>query len=307
MSGIVKKSAAAFGVLGLSGIGIFAAPLAAEAAPVCSAVPGLPAPTLITSGICEIRVTAVGTVTATFPTSGISKVSAVLVGGGGGGFDVDTIAGYGGSGGSVTYVDTVVLNPAGVVITVGAGGLAGNRSDGPTVGAPTSVGADSAPGGGEGGSDGPPGQPAYYSGAGAGGPTSDVGGITPGPGRVIQTLSGIDATLFPSTPAAASDPVAYAPGGQGSSDASNAPATTPGVAGAGGAGLIAGGTSTPGINGLVILRFAPYEPAVTPAPPVPQLAETGSSTTPGLIGALGLVSVGAIIVALRRRLSRETA
>jgi hypothetical protein len=289
---VLRSSAAAAGVLGMSAFGVLAGPLAANAAEECAAT--TPAATLIAPGICEVRVTA--STTTTFPSS-IAKLSAVLVGAGGGGYDTGRLNGYayGGDSGAVTYIDTVPIGTP-VAMTVGVGGAAGLLgSTSQTAGTATSLGAVTAAGGAPGAFPG-------YAGAGAGGPASGTAGIVPGPGVTLDSVTA-GSTLFP----AGLDTTVYAAGGTGFNDSDPAPTSSSTTAGSGGAGYLASASSTPGENGLIILRFAPaVVPDVVPAPAPPVLAATGAETLTGLAAATALLTAGGLVLAARRRSDRAS-
>jgi LPXTG-motif cell wall-anchored protein len=289
--GVIRSGAVAVGVLSLSGAGAFAAALPAYAAPACPAT--TPAATLIPgTDICEIRIGAPGG-TFTFPSS-LVKVSAVLVGAGAAGFyESFSDAGYAGEGGQVVYIDAVALDVPHTVV-VGAGGSSGDGGD-------TSIDAVVAAGGsitfGTDGADG----------AGGAG-TDNVGG----PGLLAEDVA-TDTTLFPAGPAAGADLTVYGQGGDGfDSDVPDPiPATALTSPGSGGHGLVASTSdAAPGIDGIVILRFAAQEPAApppAPAPSAPTLPDTGFDATPGLVAASGLIVAGGLAVALGRRRRRGTA
>lgn len=291
----LRSGAITAGVLSLAAGAIVVTPIAADAAPACATTS--PAAVLISPTVCEIRITSSGTYT--FPT-GIAKLAAVLVGGGGGGEDLQGQFGYAGDGGSVVYVDRVNLGTQ-VSITVGAGGAGANvaADDGLATtlddGTVTSAAGGAAAHG-------------AYQGEGAAGPwTMDYVG---GPGYQLHDVPGADPSLFP----AGLDTQEYGQGGIGydSSDpASVAPPSGPTVPGTGGYGYIAPpiDDSSAGVDGVVILRFAPQTivPPTTPVAPVapisagPSLAFTGADVLPPLLGGLTLVVAGGVLLALRRR------
>jgi hypothetical protein len=104
---------------GLASAAMTLVPAAAMAAADCGAG------TEISAGICEVKFDTAGVHTFAAP-SGVSKVSAVLVGAGGGSaFGVNNS--YAGGGGEVLYIDTVDLSALTDVV-VGAGGAAGTPS-----------------------------------------------------------------------------------------------------------------------------------------------------------------------------------
>ena len=293
-SAFARSGAVAAGVLTLSGAGVLAFPLAANAAPECATT--VPAATLIAPGVCEIRISASGVYT--FP-AGIAKLSAVLVAGGGGGFTLDEVLGYAGEGGKVEYIDAVPLGtPLNITVgTAGAGGWSNNvDASTPTNGGDTIVddGVPVIAAGGLWGTD-------PYGANGAAGPSAvDFVG---GPGYLLENVPGADVNdeLFPD----GLDTVEYGRGGNGY-DATNVDTPAPEAAaptdtGAGGHGALAGSLhGADGVAGIVILRFAPQEPIVPPASG-PALAATGIDALPGIVGAVGRLAVGGILLAARRR------
>jgi len=248
--------------------------------------------TLVAPGVCQILVTQ--SETLNLP-SGITKLSAILVGGGGG--SVTSYGTYGGGGGAVTYIDQVSTS-APLVITIGAGG--DSTIEPPTDGGTTSIAGYSSanalggqtafitngvgqPGASGNGNAADSSNPAFNAG-GAGGAGSSV---APGPGLLPSSVSGVDSTLFP----VIAGEVELGAGGAGGD-------TTPAPANSGRGGTLADGTAANqvGGSGEVILRFAA---------PV-ELAHTGANT--GLVAtiAAGLIASGAaLVVATRRRFSRS--
>lgn len=322
--GLASRGLASVGVVGLGAGGLLAAlGGAAPAVAFTGTCPTTaPAATLVADNVCEVRFTAPGTSTFTVP-SGVTKLSAVLVGAGGGAqstnqgqFSLE----YAGGGGAVVYLDSV--SGSSVTVAVGAGGLAQNGFDAPaaTAGGDTKVGSATA-GGGQPGAGGDPIQPGN-SGVGTGGtsgtttangpeicelyddPTFDqthrnAGGAradaqlpcSPGAGYQVAQLTGLDPALWP---AASLETTAYGVGG--AIDLATSLGTN---AGAGGSVAVVDDavTSASGSNGLVILRFAP---------PKPTLAATGfdvDAAVPGL-AALALAG-GAVLLGLARRRSRR--
>ncbi len=241
--------------------------------------------TLVAPGVCQIQVT--HSETLTLPT-GIQKLSAVLVGGGGG--SVLSGTQYGGGGGAVTYIDQVATT-APLEITIGAGGDSSNTPA--STGGVTSIAGYSstdALGGGSGtgvgGSSGSGTVSGFLSGAGAGG--TSISDSQPGPGILPSAISGVDTTLFP----VIAGEVALGAGGSPSATAA-APVNT------GDGGNLGDGTAATqsGGSGEVLLRFAlPVD-----------LAHTGANT--GLIAGLagGLMAVGtSLVLASKRRAVRRT-
>lgn len=123
----VGRAASLAGATGLIAFATFAGGMSASAAPVvCEAVGAV----TITTGVCEIRVTA-SNPTVTIP-AGVTQLEALLVGGGGAGAAsyVDDGPG-GGFGGEVVYVNTVpVTGP--ITVVIGNGGVVGGTEATPT-------------------------------------------------------------------------------------------------------------------------------------------------------------------------------
>lgn len=285
---VFRTGAVTVGVLALSGAGTLAAALPAYAAPTCPAT--TPAAVLLPgTSICEIRI--VADTSVTIPSS-VAKVGAVLVGAGGGGYDAGPgVFGYAGDGGRMTYISFAgdgVPRP----VVVGSAGVGGS-DNGPTAGEGGATIFNSAQAAG--GASGQTSQAAFGEGA-AESATDTRAGL------VLSSVPGVDATLFP----VGLDTFEYARGGTGDSDVNDAPLTTAPAAtdyGYGGHGLLDGGTSTDGVDGIAILRFAAVDddPPVPPAPAAPTLPNTGVDATPGLIAAGGLLAAGGILRTLRRR------
>ena len=146
----------AAGSVALMGAGSFmgAAPANAFTVDDCGTVPDGAFVSLLDGDVCSLTFIASSDTDWAVP-SGIERLAAVLVGGGGRGVN-DTSCGYGGGGGEVVYVSDV--DPADVVdISVGIGGNPVDDSDGgnTTFGSYTAAGGDggSWPNGGYSGSD----------------------------------------------------------------------------------------------------------------------------------------------------------
>ena len=239
----------------LAGVSLIAAPLAVMATPAfaladaCTAVD--PGATEVVPGVCELQFVEGGDFTFTAP-SGVSKLTAVIVGGGGATvYDSGT---YAGGGGAVVYVANVDTS-APVDITVGLG--AQSASD--LQGGASSVNSDVADGGftgvpdgfgiGVGGSSGNGNSGSVYdtgggnmkgSGGGAGAAAFEYsGGVGLKPSEVSN-----DAQMWPA------DPSEVILGSGGSIQA-----MSPGY---GDAGWGADGTGQRdyGMDGLVILRWS---------------------------------------------------
>ena len=188
----------------VSGAGLAAVPMAFAATPSFAAT-DCGEGTEVSAGICEKAYTTAGDYTFAVPAS-VSKMSAVLVGGGQGSVAEDFGGGsffaYAGGGGGVLFVDAVDISQP-VNITVGEGGAADDSEGGDT-----SIGAEVAGGGGVdlGGQSGLPqnnsglvvddgdtSSTAYGSGGGAGGtPTTCAGG----PGLTASEVAA-GSSLFP--------------------------------------------------------------------------------------------------------------
>jgi hypothetical protein len=254
--------------------------------------------TEVSAGICEKAYTTAGDYTFTVPAS-VSKMSAVLVGGGQGGVSLGFVA-YGGGGGGVVFVESVdIAGP--ISLTVGAGGETAFA-----FGGDTTVGANTAGGGGGGVVDPfvpqvivqsgspqeflgwhvpPASLPGIASGGGAGGtPTDCVGG----PGLTASEVAA-GSSLFP---AVLGEPEL----GQGGSCSG---ITFASEAGAGKGGDVFGDVSNiqaeAGADGAVILRWA-----------AASLPDTGMNAQPWVIGAsVAAVLGGAVLASGALRVRRQ--
>ncbi len=303
---------AAFGLVGAGSVGL-AVGTAAPAEAFAGTCPATtPAAVLVADGVCEVRITTVGASTFN-PPSGITKLAAVLVGAGGGGWSEDTEA-YAGNGGAVVYVDSVPLTGP-ISVNVGAGGAAATIGDPTTAGADTIIVVGATPFTASGGD-----AAAFsgsnfcitddnllHSGDGDGGANAASGSpdCLPGAGAGLADLSGTDPALFP---ASADGTDVYGGGGTASA---NDPLAV-GLAGSGGSAS-GGGVPSPGTNlpsaavagagGLVIFRFAVDAPSPTPSPSVsPSLAATGAVVSwevPAI--SAGMIGIGALLFVLFRR------
>jgi hypothetical protein len=288
----------------VSGAGLAVVPIAFAATPSFAAA-DCGEGTEVASGICEKAFTTAGDYTFAVPAS-VSKMSAVLVGGGQGGTSFEAFLPYsgGGGGGGVLFVDSVDMSET-ISLTVGAGGEGGNVEE--NIGGDTTVGTNTAGGGGnaagrlsswtlwlESGS--PQRSPGFdirdttrTSGGGAGGsPTTCLGGL----GLTASSVAA-GSSLFP---AILGEPVYGAGGGTCSGDKPIA----------NGAGQGGSATQEPslsfdaGVAGAVILRWAPS------ALPDDALPDTGVNMHPWVIGAsVAAVLGGAILAAGAVRLRRE--
>ncbi len=288
---------------------------------------GAPAATLIADGICQVTITADGTYT--FPAS-IAKLTAVVVGAGGGAqYYINGYGhGNGGGGGEVVYVDHAAVG-APLDVTIGLGGpvagttdatgsIGGDTSFDTTVAHGGSAGTAAASGGGNPGSVAISGGGTSDSGTGGGAAGAATNNFTAGPGYLLSEIPGVDPALWPST---ADDAISYGMGG------GNAPSTAPvdPDLSSGQGGAMSLGTppnAVPGADGVVILRFAATEPAAVTPPPAtpapdtaaptdpPALASTGTPSADPALAILGAAGVGlggaiALFVARRRAAARH--
>ena len=269
----------------IAGFGLMASPLAALSSPAfaasadCTAVD--PSATEVLTNICEVQYLETGDYSLT-PPSGVTKLTALIVGGGGAAnYEAGT---YAGGGGAVVYVANVDASTT-VDVTVGVG--AQSASD--LQGGSSSVNSDVAAGGltgipdglgtGVGGTSGNGNVGSSYdddkgSGGGAGGVADSYSG---GLG-VLASAAANDSAMWPSV-----DGEPYY--GAGGSVQSMAP-------GYGDAGWGADGTGQRdyGMDGLVILRWTSVPPADT------GLANTGLSSWNVALGAM--FAAGLFFVAL---------
>jgi hypothetical protein len=296
VSSTVSRGAAATGALGLAGVSIFGASTA-SAAPADCAYPGS---TEVVAGVCQVVITADGVYT--FPST-LTKVSAVVVGAGGGGYLQVLGAGpYGGGGGEVLYVDSVALDTP-ITVDIGDGGTAGSDDTVATDGDDTTFGAVTARGGLAPVPSDPQdpagstydstaasgnGNEALLSGGGAAGDAGNPGNYDVGPGYLLSAIPGVNAALFP---ASADGGVEYGRGGTALSTDS-ATSITPPVphSGTGGSAYqnyeVDAGDSADGDDGVVILRYAA----------APELAATGTDPAGALLlgGATAVLGAGMI-------------
>lgn len=271
-----------------------AVPAAAAPGETCETT--TPTATLISDGVCELRITADGTYN--FPSS-ITKLSAVLVGGGGGGVATSSdYGGYPGGGGAVVYVDSVALGTD-LSVVIGAGGAS---ADGQATSLETDVAAGGlAAVGNVGGSsgNGNPGSTStlvntslFAFGGGQGGAATTT---SAGPGVPLSAVA-TDATLFP---AALDGSEVFGAGGigveLGQPSAAVVPNSGQGGSTVGGApSTFSVGSATPGAAGVIIMRFPATPPAPAPAPD-PTLAATGASDASATVLAGGIALVGGAV------------
>lgn len=259
-------------VAALTGVGLVSSPLLALAAPAFAADCGTstPAASEVSAGICEVQFTTDSTFTAP---SGVTKLTALIVGAGGG--HVDNFGSYAGGGGDVVFVSSVDTSGP-ITIVVGAGTDGSSPQAGSSV-----VNSDVAEGGYSGTFDssggtekggmsggGNAGSFAYWTGVNFTG----AGGGAGGDGSDLAAGAGVTASE-----AAAGDELWPAVSGEPAYGAGGSPDLAPGALsdtpgeGASNTGPAAGN------DGIVILRWA------TPAP---ALAETGLSMANIMLGAV---------------------
>lgn len=303
----ITRSTAAAGAVGLCGASLFGASAAVAGPEDCD----YPGSTEVVPGVCQVVITADGVVT--FPAM-LNKVSAVIVGAGGGGYvNLNNAGPYGGGGGEVIYVDNVVLGTP-ITVDVGEGGIAGNADVLAGDGEDTLFGAATAGGGFAPVPDDPSdvansdfsggvsgnGHTGALAGGGAAGDASSS--TDPGPGYVLSAVPGVDPALFP---ASADGGVEYGGGGIGDSDSGLSSLTPLAVnSGAGGGAYtnhesdLPFGGAQPGADGVVILRYSAQ----------PALAATGSDATGALmLGAAAAVGGAALVAAANTSRRRRNA
>jgi hypothetical protein len=286
----------------VSGAGLAVVPMAFAATPSLAAA-DCGEGTEVTAGICEKAFTTAGDYTFAVPAS-VSKMSAVLVGGGQGG--VATLLAYGGGGGGVVFVDSVDISQP-ISFTVGVGGEYAGGEDVLALGGDTTVGANTAGGGGSDIEDPSPDDfallfqsglpqelPGYAdfstfgvgSGGGAGGEAKDCAG---GPGLTASSVAA-GSSLFP---AVLGEPV-YGAGGSCSGLFDRSTSTT--GAGKGGDVYLDEDelSADAGTAGAVIFRWS-YG-----------LPDTGMNVQPWLIGAsVAAVLGGAVLASGALRVRRQ--
>lgn len=276
----------------VAGFSLMVAPMAligqsAFATPTCPTT--TPAATLVAPGICEVAFTEAGDYTFTAP-AGITKLQAVVVGGGASAWLFNGL--YGGGGGDVQFFDDVDFS-APVEITVGAGGI----YDG-GIGEDSALNGELVSGGQSAGSSGN-GNELYgmngYGAAGAGAGGDAPSGDTPGVGVKASEIAN-GSNLFP----AIDGELAFGAGGDSIVELNTSIDETPAIPGNGGNGVslyddggwIYGGED--GVDGAVFLRWAPPTP----------LASTGVDGAGILAAGASLVAGGVVLAATRRRTQR---
>ena len=271
----------------------------------------------VVDGVCEYVFDEAGTYTFTAPET-VSKVAAILVGGGGGGFVYEGFAlAYAGGGGDVIYVDDISGETQ---IVVGAGGAPGNDGELGSAGTETRIGD---------GDPARPGQPGsnfsssgnenlagpfsccFLSGGGAGG---NGDGAQGGPGRAASAVTDVDNDLFP----VVVNEIKFGPGGSVVDPNGNLleePEITETsfrptgvspdlVPGAGGNVVVSldpiSASATAGQDGAVVIRWAGTADDDSNGEDDEALPDTGAAVTPwALVGALSAVSAG--VAAISRR------
>ena len=255
----------------LAGVGLVATPLISLASPAlatdaCGTTD--PSATEVLSGVCEVQFAEAGQYSFTAP-SGVAKLSAVIVGAGGG--FVEASGGYAGGGGAVVYVASVDTS-APVAIEVGVGSDSSNYAGGQS-----SVNSDVAAGGHDGTHDGTAscecggasgnghlGWSDYGAAAGGGAGGNALDQFTGGSGLTASAVAN-DSAMWPAT---AGEPE-YGAGGNMIS--------LPSIAGVAGSG--ANSDALAGDDGLVIFRW-------TMGSNEPALVNTGLTTWSIVLGAL---------------------
>lgn len=276
----------------IGGSALVLAPLAflgqsASAAQTCAT--SVPAATLIAPDVCQVSFTAAGSHTFTAPT-GIAKLSALVIGAGGG---ATTWAGsYGGGGGEVVLIDSVDTSGS-ISITVGAGGAYGTDglTDSGADGQDSSVNLTTAAGGkgatfAGGGASGNGNLGANVSDvSGGGGGSSAAATNSAGGAGTKPSSAGAGSPLFPPI----SGELAYGAGGSSVTGS----VATPDIAGNGGNSQ-SSSESENGRDGAVFFRFAADGQAET-------LAATGSNLPAAGFAALSVAAGAALIATSRRR------
>jgi hypothetical protein len=276
----------------VSGAGLAVVPMAFAATPSLAAA-DCGEGTEVSAGICEKAYTTAGDYTFTVPAS-VSKMSAVLVGGGQAGIAAPGLLfAYGGGGGGVVFVDSVDISGP-IAVTVGAAGVFGASLSGDTT-----VGANTAGGGGiyvddildwtiSGSPQNSPGWAPPLSGGSGGGAGGTPTDCAAGPGLTASEVAA-GSSLFP---AVLGEPV-FGEGGSCSG------VTVASQAGAGKGGDVFGDVSNiqaeAGADGAVILRWA-----------AASLPDTGMNTQPWVIGAsVAAVLGGAVLASGALRVRRQ--
>lgn len=294
----LSRGAAAAGAFGLAGASLVGGASAAAAGEPCP----YPGSVEIVPDVCQVVITADGV--HTFPAA-LGKVSAVIVGAGGGSFYSASEGAYGGGGGEVIYVDAVTLDTP-LTADIGAGGLAGDDVTAPTDGEDTTLGSSVARGGFAAtldpdddwlaGYSGNGNEPDELAGGGAAGDATDYD--EPGPGYSLSTIPGVNPALFP---ASANGSISYGLGGLGVFEpGTTAPLPVAPNSGAGGNAFMnwddepAFGASVAGSDGVIIIR---YEAAT--------LASTGTDATAAIVFGAAAAALGGGLVAASSRMRRR--
>lgn len=249
-------------VVGGVGVGLAAGFTGFGAVP-AQAAANCPTPSvLIAPGICQVVFTTSGTFTAP---SGVTKLTAVVVGGGGGAYTFTSNT-YGGGAGEVVYTDAIALTGDSAVV-VGAGGS--HLTAPPMNGELSSIGSSVQALGGEGApwfsfvggtsGNGNIGAALTSGGGGGGGARAAATSAGVGTGYKLSEIPGVDSSLWPTSTDVAIDPT-VGMGGLGNVASPPTPASPFGFGG--------GLGNLDGYSGVVIVRFAPIAEV---------LAVTGSS------------------------------
>lgn len=299
-----------------------AALLASPAVGVTESCGGYEGAVEVVDGVCQYTFDEAGSHTFTAPES-VGKISAILVGGGGGA-DVNGALAYAGGGGEVIYVDDITGETE---IIVGAGGSQSDAENEAQDGSETKVGAAIArPGfsGSNGGSSGNGNSGGSFdldydttvfsgSGGGAGG---DGDGAQGGPGLAASAATDVDILLFP----VVVNEIKFGPGGSlvdpdgnlieepdFSVESLETAGISPAVVSGAGGNLVVGASRDSlspqaGQDGAVLIRWAGTADDDSNGETLPETGAAIGSWT--LAGALVAVGAGAAAV-LRRRVTRN--
>lgn len=237
----------------VSGIGVgLSAGFAGLAAVPAHAATNCPTPSvLIAPGICEVVFSSSGTFTAP---AGVTKLTAVVVGGGGGAYAFNSNT-YGAGAGQVLYTEAIALTGSSDVV-VGAGGT--SVSVPPTSGEPSSIGSSAQASGGGGSprnlfiggtsGNGNVGFALTSGGGGGGGARTAATSSGVGTGYKLSEIPGVDSSLWPASSDVAIDSTV---GMGGLGNVASPAIVDPPYGFGGGLGRL------DGYSGVVIVRFAP--------------------------------------------------
>lgn len=314
----VRPLVAAGAAFGLLGVGLVSSP--ATAAIACPA-----GSTQVVAGVCQIVVTESGAVT--LPT-GVAKITALLVGGGGAGYQFYEGGGAGGGAGEVAYTEDVPMTGGTLDVTIGAGAAfaGGTNYAGPGGNTVIALGGwDAGADGGDSGNWDWIDVEEYLIGGASGNGNAGAMLVIDGHGNsnaggggasaaAIGTPGGAGYTSFAQLAAALSMDTTLWPGGAASeSGFFTAPLAQGGAGDVGvgplgiGSGGDTNGSNQSGAGGIVVLRFAAEVTDVSDddgqqdEQKKDELAATGSDTV-ALAAASGVLGVlGAGLLLLRRR------